>query len=580
MRIIICILLFLSALHPLKGQDTTVLFNNSYSIKDSVFRAFSQIEPIEEGSLVVGWYTNFSNPLRIASIINNNGEIINEFVLDSLDLGEGAFLNNFLLSLGNDDFISALSVNGDNDDVDIQLIKFNLSGEIYWKIEYGSNQTEVVRSFTQSEDGGFLIVGEYWPFENPGFAETEYYLLKVDADGNQEWEKTFKWNGANARLRSAVSLEDGGFLLGGGRFDGSETIVTYSKVDSLGQVQWLVEKPYDCGFVIKKLPDAGYLLNSCIGEESVILIKLNENFDIEWEKSVMLPNNDQFSFYSVPLIKQGGGFIVTSNFTNNNGFHQPSILYFDTDGNLNWAKNYTLDSNNYCYLRDVSSNPDGTYTLVGAQLSGFQKGWVLKIDSLGNSCEIPDCDTTLLTACLYIPEGQLCCAAVETEVVLDYILVTDSLTINCFDLSENLYAEYENGGTILWDFGDGNMSTESFPVHTYENANFYDVTLSVILCGDTTSVFETVKVGEPVGIEQINNNKVNFYPNPATTTVTFEYNQLERREQLSIYNSLGQLIQVVELNPSSNTKTISTQEFRSGIYYWQLGQASGKLSVY
>jgi len=49
---------------------------------------------------------------------------------------------------------------------------------------------------------------------------------------------------------------------------------------------------------------------------------------------------------------------------------------------------------------------------------------------------------------------------------------------------------------------------------------------------------------------------------------------------LSIYNSLGQLIQVVELNPSSNTETISTQEFRSGIYYWQLGQESGKLSVY
>ena len=109
-------------------------------------------------------------------------------------------------------------------------------------------------------------------------------------------------------------------------------------------------------------------------------------------------------------------------------------------------------------------------------------------------------------------------------------------------------------------------------------ANYYDVTLSVILCGDTTSVFETVKVGEPVGIEEINNNQVKVYPNPATTSLTFAYDT-KKKDTLFLYNSLGQLVKTIQLNPSTNTQTISTVDFAEGIYYWQMRNESGKLMI-
>src|SRR5690606_13223067 len=38
-------------------------------------------------------------------------------------------------------------------------------------------------------------------------------------------------------------------------------------------------------------------------------------------------------------------------------------------------------------------------------------------------------------------------------------------------------SEYSNPDTYLWDFGDGNLSTEENPTHTYRENGVYTVTL-------------------------------------------------------------------------------------------------------
>ena len=54
---------------------------------------------------------------------------------------------------------------------------------------------------------------------------------------------------------------------------------------------------------------------------------------------------------------------------------------------------------------------------------------------------------------------------------------------------QDLRVEFSNSSlrfnTSLWDFGDGNTSTEENPVHTYTTAGTYDVTLSVVGDGGT-----------------------------------------------------------------------------------------------
>ncbi|MBI1228398.1 MAG: PKD domain-containing protein [Bacteroidetes bacterium] len=51
-----------------------------------------------------------------------------------------------------------------------------------------------------------------------------------------------------------------------------------------------------------------------------------------------------------------------------------------------------------------------------------------------------------------------------------------------------------NGTTYLWDFGDGNTSTQTNPTHTYAVDGFYDVTLSVTNACGTVSTLTSIPV--------------------------------------------------------------------------------------
>lgn len=64
-----------------------------------------------------------------------------------------------------------------------------------------------------------------------------------------------------------------------------------------------------------------------------------------------------------------------------------------------------------------------------------------------------------------------------------------------------------NGGTVvswLWDFGDGNISTDQHPVHTYENSGDYTVTLQVTTnqgCTDSVQYINYI-ISHPLPVAQ------------------------------------------------------------------------------
>jgi hypothetical protein len=64
---------------------------------------------------------------------------------------------------------------------------------------------------------------------------------------------------------------------------------------------------------------------------------------------------------------------------------------------LNGQKAVTLDPTKSSYIKDMRPTPDGGYVLAGYQYSSPQTAWVLKIDSLGNTCSFVGCDSTIYT---------------------------------------------------------------------------------------------------------------------------------------------------------------------------------------
>ena len=76
----------------------------------------------------------------------------------------------------------------------------------------------------------------------------------------------------------------------------------------------------------------------------------------------------------------------------------------------------------------------------------------------------------------------------------------------------------------------------------------------------------------PGGTDQI----LRFYPNPATSIITFDFKRsFTRGYSLEIYNFLGR--KMFEQNNINDRLTINLSEFQRGVYVYQLHDNTGRI---
>lgn len=126
----------------------------------------------------------------------------------------------------------------------------------------------------------------------------------------------------------------------------------------------------------------------------------------------------------------------------------------------------------------------------------------------------------------------------------------------------------------LWDFGDGNISIEQNPEHTYNNTGLYTVKLKI--CNGTTC--DTIsKIGYinvlPNGLVEIGVELMaKLYPNPNDGNFSLEINTMNPEDlHLNIFNQTGQQVYSEEFTANGNTiKTIKLGTLAKGLYYVSL----------
>ena len=156
----------------------------------------------------------------------------------------------------------------------------------------------------------------------------------------------------------------------------------------------------------------------------------------------------------------------------------------------------------------------------------------------------------------------------------------DGNTVTFFDFSE-----IASEGWIIeswaWDFGDGNTSSEQYPVHTYENEGTYQVSLVVTTDIGTESVPFVADI--QIGTLNISDNNlpedfglVKNYPNPFNPNTTIEYYLGESgMVTMNAYDVNGKLIDsIVNTYQVSGKHSIIWQpnNISSGMYYINLVQ--------
>jgi len=176
-------------------------------------------------------------------------------------------------------------------DYDMWLMRVNANGEEIWSRTYGGEQEEGCYEAIRTADGGFALAGHTHSFGEGG---RDWYLIKTDEDGNELWTQTFGGEQAET-CYGIVQIDDGGFALTGVTISFGNGANDYYLVrtDNEGNEQW--SNTYggegnDYCLDIVNMADGGFALSGSgvsfgQGGHDFSLVRTDENGEEIWAQT-------------------------------------------------------------------------------------------------------------------------------------------------------------------------------------------------------------------------------------------------------------------------------------------------------
>jgi hypothetical protein len=218
------------------------------------------------------------------------------------------------------------------------MFKADANGDSVWTRNFGWDGNDVFADLVESSDGKFVATGltdTENNFEN-------IYLVKVDIDGNLQWEKNFGGPEKEVAL-SLTNADDGGLVITGvtKSFSVGEEDLFIFKTNVDGDSLWF--KSYgttgnDGGYGISKTSDGGYIISGIYNWSDLWLLKINAVGDTVWTKVFGGTNYDE----GISVIEtEDKGFIISGS-TSSFGAGELDAYVVKTDslGNFEWQKTY------------------------------------------------------------------------------------------------------------------------------------------------------------------------------------------------------------------------------------------------
>jgi hypothetical protein len=270
----------------------------------------------------------------------------------------------------------------------VMLIKTDAYGNQQWNKTYG-RLNDHGRCIVQTSDGGYAILATTQA-SGEGRGDPDARLIKTDAEGTQQWTKTYGGTGREI-VSSLVQTSDGGYAIAGRvNIYGEPTKAWLTKTNAEGTQQW--SRTYggiydDCFESLVQTPDGGYALTGCSETEPILgdvwLVKTDAYGIKQWSRTYVVEDGSEG--HSLVQTSDGGYAILGITFSYGAGSQDYWLIKTDANGNSQWNKTYGGAGAEYGYSLVATS--DGGYALAGFTTSyvwGKPEVWLVKTDANGN----------------------------------------------------------------------------------------------------------------------------------------------------------------------------------------------------
>lgn len=312
-------------------------------------------------------------------------------------------------------------------DSDYWILKLSESGTILWNKTFGGSNSDVVSGISNTTDGGYIVSGSSRSNDgdvtgNEGF--WDYWLLKLNANGDKVWDKTFGFLGED-QAQEVFQTKDGGYLVTGffdvtasggagndGRSNGNRHGVGeywVIKMNASGEYVWRRyfggtnnDRSYDAletsdgGFLIAGSSESvDFDITDSKGTYDYWVVKLNSFGNKVWTKSY--GGSEIENGYSITATNDGNYIFVgdarstDQDVTNPKGNADLWVVKFNGNGAIIWNKSF--GGSQFDSARAIEPGSDGNYLLAGATRSsdgdvsvnnGENDAWLVIMDANGD----------------------------------------------------------------------------------------------------------------------------------------------------------------------------------------------------
>ncbi|WP_440421449.1 hypothetical protein [Paenibacillus sp. SAFN-054] len=258
---------------------------------------------------------------------------------------------------------------------------------VEWSRDYGSRSSG--KSVISTSDGGYLATGTVYEAENPeDYPLQKAYVVKVDAEGQVEWEQKLVHKYTSHTAYLAKETKDGGYLvLGSSRSDGEPKDELYLiRLDSSGKVLWetVKEDPSidstpvsalemdDGSFMI-----AGRGMVSWVAYERAYILKIDANGNEQWYNKYSFTGSD---FFTDLIPATDGGYIAIGHTGmaeyESKEYDAMLVMKLDDQGKEVWSKEF-VDPRTQWTAYSIVPSEDGGYAILSRKSNNDKRSALL-----------------------------------------------------------------------------------------------------------------------------------------------------------------------------------------------------------